>query len=88
MPWEVGKYFCSGIAAFWRIFSFDSRTFNKISIAAALRLPISKAVGNYIHLNLKRYRIKIKKDIIMFKIYSEVRTRANVIWSVGSFIED
>jgi hypothetical protein len=41
------KLWMAGIkAALWRIYSLDSRTLNKISIASALRLPTSKAIGN------------------------------------------
>jgi hypothetical protein len=36
-----------GNPAIWRIFSWDSRSFNKIFIASALRLPNSPAIGNY-----------------------------------------
>jgi hypothetical protein len=38
-------------------FSLDSRTLNKISIAAAYSLPTSKAIGNEIDLGVKRFRI-------------------------------
>jgi hypothetical protein len=36
----------AGNAALWRIFSLDSRTQNKICIAAAYSLPTFKAIGN------------------------------------------
>jgi hypothetical protein len=39
------------------IFSLDSRILNKISIASALHLLTSKAIGNWIGLGVKRYRI-------------------------------
>ncbi len=61
-----------------RIFSLDSRTLNKISIASAFPLPTSKAIVNKIHLSVKPYRIflnfisKLKREIKTFKIYSEV----------------
>jgi len=35
-------------------FSLDSRTVNKISIAAALRLPTSQAISNKIDFGMKR----------------------------------
>jgi hypothetical protein len=40
----------------WRIFSLDSQTLNKISIAATYSLPTSKSIGTWIDLGMKRYR--------------------------------
>jgi hypothetical protein len=46
-----------GTQRFSEFFDLDSQTLNKISIAAALRLPTSKYVGNLIDLCVKHYRI-------------------------------
>jgi hypothetical protein len=45
-----------GNAVLW-LFSFGGRALKKISMAAAYRLQISKAIGNKIDLGVKRYRI-------------------------------